>query len=116
MRFCFVFDNVLWSKPLVSLHDTLMSPSLQPGANLHLVTPFLPLPPAREDVGEFVALPLCIEPPVGDIESLMNQTVFPSGTNRNEAVDALPLLMYTGLPSLHRPSCNLQERLMKIYK
>ena len=85
-------------------------------AYLHLVTPSLRLPPAREDVGEFVALPLCIQPPVGDIESLMDQTVFPSGTNRNEAVDALPLLMYTGLPSLHRPCCNLWERLMIFYK
>ena len=91
-----------------------MSPSLKPGANLHLATPFLPLPPAREDVGEFVALPLCIEPPVGDIESLMNQTVFPSGTNRNKAVDPLPFL-YTGLPSLHRPCCNLWKRLMIFY-
>ena len=92
-----------------------MSPSLQPGAYLHLVTPSLRLPPAREDVGEFVALPLCIQPPVGDIESLMDQTVFPSGTNRNKAVDPLPLL-YTGLPSLHRPCCNLWERLMIFYK
>ena len=92
-----------------------MSPSLQPGAYLHLVTPSLRLPPAREDVGEFVALPLCIQPPVGDVESLMDQTVFPSGTNRNKAVDPLPLL-YTGLPSLHRPCCNLWKRLMIFYK
>ena len=92
-----------------------MSPSLQPGAYLHLVTPSLRLPPAREDVGEFVALPLCIHPPVGDVESLMDQTVFPSGTNRNKAVDPLPLL-YTGLPSLQRHCCNLWERLMIFYK
>ena len=92
-----------------------MSPSLQPGAYLHLVTPNLPLPPAREDVGEFVALPLTIQAPVLVVELPMPQAVFPSATRRNSAVDPLPFL-YTGLPSLHRPSCNLQERLMKIYK
>ena len=49
------------------------------------------------------------------VKLLMTQVVHPTGTSRNNAVDPLPFL-YTGLPSLHRPSCNLQERLMKIYK
>ena len=94
-----------------------MLPSFQLSlsAYLHLVTPFLPLPPAREDVGEFVALPLSIEAVVLVVEGLMPQEEYPSATNRNSAVDPLPFL-YTGLPRLHRPSCNLQERLMKIYK
>ena len=83
-----------------------MSPSLQPGAYLHLVTPNLPLPPAREDVGEFVALPLRIQATVLVVELLMCQVVLVSFTSRNHAVDPLPFL-YTGLPELHRPSCNL---------
>ena len=83
-----------------------MSPSLQPGAYLHLVTPNLPLPPAREDVGEFVALPLTIQALVLVVELRMPQVVLPSATNRNFTVDLLPFL-YTGLPSLHRRSCNL---------
>ena len=93
----------------------LPSDPRSPSQYLHLVSPNLRLPPAREDVGEFVALPLCIQLLVLVVKLLMTQVVHPTGTSRNNAVDPLPFL-YTGLPSLHRPSCNLQERLMKIYK
>ena len=79
---------------------------------VHQVLSNLTLPPAREDVGEFVALPLTIQLTVLVVESLMPQTVFSSFTKRNFAVDPLPFL-YTGLPALHRPSCNLWESFTK---
>ena len=86
----------------------LPSDPRSPSQYLHLVSPNLSLPPAREDVGEFVALPLCIEPPVGDIESLMNQTVFPSGTNRTLSIPSSSFLKI-GLPMLQSPFSNLLE-------
>ena len=93
-----------------------MLPSNQPSSSkcVHLM-PCFTLPPAREDVVEFVAPPLSIQNPVLVVESLMPQTVPSPGTNRNSVVDPLPFL-YTGLPELHRPFCNLWERLMKFYK
>ena len=56
-----------------------MSPStdLPPLAYVHLVCPNLTLGPASGDEGEFVALPLSIQPPVAVVELLMTQPEFP---------------------------------------
>ena len=60
-------------------HVTLMSPSIHliPSQYLHLVPPSLTLGPASGDEGEFVALPLFIQPPVPVMWLLMYQTAFP---------------------------------------
>ena len=83
-----------------------MSPSHQPLSEyLHLVTPNLTRAPASGDEVEFTALPLCILPPMPDMELLMIQATLPSFTSKN--LGFLPTFLKTGRPELHLPSTNL---------
>ena len=90
------------------MHVTLIEPTipLSSAQYAHPVLFILSLGPASGIVGEFVALPLFIEPSVLDVEVPIAQTVSPFNTYRNISVP-LSSFLKIGLPLLQSPFSNL---------
>ena len=92
------------------MHVTLIEPTipLSSAQYAHPVLFILSLGPASGIVGETVALPLFIQAPLVDVEVLIDQVVFPSGTNRTLSIPPSSFLKI-GLPLLQSPFSNLSE-------
>ena len=92
------------------MHVTLIEPTihLSSAQYTHPVMFSLSLGPASGIVGETVALPLVIQDPLLDVEVLIAQAVFPSGTSRTLSIPPSSFLKI-GLPLLHSPFSNLSE-------
>ena len=82
---------------------------------VHPVTPNMTLGPASGEEGEFVALPLSIQPVEEVVDLVMVQTVLPSATTRNLVSPYNPTFLKNGRPELHFSSCNLESPINSLY-